>query len=288
MAWKSRGISSRMLAPFVVLAAVMSLVLTPGTASSADKQKPPKPPKAHVVLWNTLDSSRAIAHSRVGPAGTLTTGGFTQGRFGNAFTADFSQPFGLTFPASVINNERGTIEFWAQLGPAFQGGIQGGGGGQPTFVAANDAATDSFGWGMSFTDNNGLAGGGLTGGAGKCQLTSTSSAGGNRYEDVLGSAVHTWHHYALIWDSRGLAGIDDGTRGLAIFLDGVLVSSLWQIAPGCPPTFPALSPGSTISLLGIDRINFGSASIDNLIVWDCATTTFHIDQMRPGKRPCIQ
>ena len=148
--------------------------------------------RAGVVLWNTLDSAQAVTHSMVGPDGAITGGGFVAGRFGSAFVATHDQDFLVQFPATAVNRERGTIEFWGRI-RGFSPSIQGGGGYQPAFVVVMDDSSAGYGQ-VIMTANDGAGGGGLEGMAGHNE-TASGGFGSWQYSDVLGHEVNGWHHH---------------------------------------------------------------------------------------------
>src|SRR5207253_2584500 len=120
----------------------------------------------------------------------------------------------------AMRARRGTIELWARLGPEFDGTIEGGGGDQPALFELSTIPSRGAGYIVYFTDNDGAGGGGLVGHAGVTNPDATNTYGGNDYDDVLPGTVHRWHHYALVWDARGLPGVGDGHHTTALFVDG--------------------------------------------------------------------
>src|SRR5262249_30018482 len=94
------GIWARAAVVFLAVAMTTVVAIAPVAASPS----PASMVRGNMTLWNTLDDANAVATSLVGPGGTMTGGSFTAGRFGGAYTADHTQPFGLSFPASVINH----------------------------------------------------------------------------------------------------------------------------------------------------------------------------------------
>lgn len=226
-----------------------------------------------VVLWNKLGSVDEIENSEIGVGGTVAGGGFTTGLFGNAYLADFDEDNLVTFPKDVIPVYEGTIEFWAKLS-GFPDTL-GPGGGVPSFCNYHELPDPAANprYGICLVGNDGLGNGGLCGVVGIYFSTGTGAAAINTYEEVLGTDWRdTWHHYALVWDSDGIAGIS-GEPEVAVFLDGELNSGHWDTGPGAyfePPTN---------GVLGLIEIwegygNYGSAAMDNLIIWDYARTDF--------------
>jgi hypothetical protein len=236
-----------------------------------------------VLLWNTLGSSTEIENSEVGPDGTYGGGtGFpvgppaAQGDFENAYEADATQSSPLTsFPLSALpTGGAGTIEFWARLG------------GMPSSIPPSDSpamiSLNSGGLVLRFNPNDGLGGGGLCGvvNTGNPKTACTDGYGSYTYSDILGAGVADWHHYALVWDTNGIFGVDNGNRDVAVFLDGALESGLFYDAGG---SIGAFTSGS-LGLVRGDQLTSGNVAIDDLIIYDYAKTYFG-DRSVPGPVP---
>lgn len=59
-----------------------------------------------LVMWNKLGSQSEVENSEIGPDGTITGGGFTNGVFGAAYLAEYNQNGLVTFPATVVPVDR--------------------------------------------------------------------------------------------------------------------------------------------------------------------------------------
>jgi hypothetical protein len=221
-----------------------------------------------LVLWNRLGSAQQVQHSEVGLGGTVTGGQFVPGMFDGAFSADYSQPLQVTFPKEVIPTYAGCIEFWAhawgfpaQIGCGSYGAF-------PELVAARDGNTV---YEVHLNCNDGASSGGVCGRAGHLFNAGTGYFGSWTYSQVLGAGQEEmWHHYALVWNANGIAGVGDGTRKVAVFLDGVLNSGRWQNA--YEQIFTPMTSGS----LGLIQIygGQGRVTVDNLKIWNTAMTDF--------------
>lgn len=252
-----------------MLLAVSMFVLTIGLHpwAAASEAGP-----AGVVLWNRLGSGWQVTHSPVGPAGVKTGGSFVDGRFGGAFRARYDQDYVLRFPGAVVNAPGGTIEFWARIA-GFPEPNPSSGGGQPVFLRVWNGTFESQRYKLFFTTNDGGGGQGLSGYAGGIDeigsgLASTASMT-STYAEVLGPRTTGWHHYALVWSRDGIRGVDDGTRQVAVFVDGTQRSTYWNATS----TFPTFTR-SFLSLVAVDQVEQGVVVMDNLIVWNCAVTDF--------------
>jgi probable HAF family extracellular repeat protein len=229
----------------------------------------PEPECEDLVLWNTLGSQREIEHSAVGPDGTIAGGGFTEGKYGNAYLADHTENWLVAFPKEAIPTYAGTIEFWARL-TGYPSSL-GDGGGRPVFFEIYDGYAGAV---MGLTGNNGAGGGGLTGYIGHGFHCATGGVGCCTYEQVLGpSRVEDWHHYALVWDDNGLPGVAGATKKVAVFLDGQPNSTRWHDYYGTNSEFVPIT-GDELRLVSNYAISQGEVAMDNLIIWDRAVTDF--------------
>jgi hypothetical protein len=225
-----------------------------------------------LVLYNTLGSPDEITHSNVGLNGTYGGGSFIPGTVGNAFVADQSQDSLTYFPKEVIPVTAGTIEFDAKLigFPADMGWGQ-----NPSFLTISDGKSAYV---IGYNGNDGAASGGLTGAAGASNMTGTGVYGTWHYSDVMGAGTETaWHHYALVWDANGLPGVADGTKAVAVSIDGHLASGHWiqrrngHDISGNGPFLPLT--GGQLSLVFSQRWAAGeSVALDELKIWNYART----------------
>lgn len=237
---------------------------------------------SRVVLWNTLDSESAIENSKIGQNGFFGEGSFEEGLFGTAYSIDYSVSsevfpdlVTITFPKEVINIDSGTIEIWAKL-ENFPYYLGHGGSSLPfPYLLHIDDGYSS--WKLGLNSNDGASNGGLCGTVGHGFLTGSGYFGSWSHEQVLGSGqTEKWHHYALVWDRDGITGIDDGTRKVAVFLDGQLESGRWQdyygrVFLGINEIVPLV--GGELQL-AVNWRSQGKIIVDNLVVWDDAITDF--------------
>ncbi|RPJ23322.1 MAG: hypothetical protein EHM35_17380, partial [Planctomycetaceae bacterium] len=179
----------------VVAILIVALAPTPlALPAAVDAQGP-----STVVLWNRLGSQTEVENSEVGLDGTFHGGGFVDGVFGGAFTADYTQDNLVTFPKEVVPIYEGTIEFWARLHD-YPDVLQW--GQNPAFVSINSTNPPAS-WLVHLNGNDGGGNGGLCGGVGYNLLAGTGVFGTWTYERVLGAGqVEAWHHYALAWDEN--------------------------------------------------------------------------------------
>ena len=236
-----------------------------------------------LVLWNRLGSESEILTSEVGPPGAFSGGSFVPGRFGDAYSATHTEDHLVSFPKESIPRERGTIEFWAKLsgfGPNVPSGLH-----APYFVGFDDGPTR---YEIGFNSNDGASNGGLVGRVGS-RLTGpcggftcgTGFFGGFTYAGILGSGEEeTWHHYALVWDSNGIAGVADGTKKILCFLDGELNTGRWFDCPGA--SFQPLG-ADTLDMVE-NNFSQGTSATDNIKIWDFAKTDFS-DRFVEGVAP---
>ena len=244
----------------------------PVPASPVPKEEPPSGsmPLAWskgLVLWNTLDSAMSVKASRVGPGGELAGGSFGAGKFGGALSAGVGESDVVAFPGKVVNAQAGCIEFWAKLvdvPPALPWGQN------PTLVrymSGSDAHLI-----LHLNGNDGGGRGGVCASIDGIGAAATGVYGNWTYAQALGTSdIAAWHHYALVWDSNGIAGVDNGKHKLAVFVDGVLNSRRWE-EPGGPRPPPL--PAGQLRLMFQQRMTQGRVLFDELKVWNRAKTDF--------------
>ena len=260
--------------------ALMAILLTPlaGTAGAGA-------PQGVLTLWNKLGSQTEIEQSEAGPNGTFLGGSFSPGMFGNGFTADYTQDNLVTFPAEVINLDAGTIEFWAKL-TDYPTDLPW--GRYPTFLGIEQPEIP-FAWVIHLNGNDGLGNGGLCAYAGSAGTgAGTGEYGSWTYAQVLGAGHEAdWHHYALVWDKRGLPGLN---HSFVLYLDGVLNTQRWFERPGWPTSIEG-----TVKLIE-SWASQGSVTMDNLKMWNFAKNDFadrfqeetplaHVADIAPSYQP---
>lgn len=199
----------------------------------------------NLVLSNTLGSQFDIEHSTVGPNGTFAGGSFGPGRTlgTTAYYATSSQISLVQFPAQVIPFRAGSISFWAKL-INYPSSIPI--GQSPSFVTAEDGSGAFYN--VMLNGNDGVGGAGLSGFAGNTFEAATGFfTTPFTYEDVLGTGAQgDWHHYELIWDENGIAGLSG--RRVAVAIDGIVTNDWHRDDLGSPSEFRPLT-GGTLDLL---------------------------------------
>jgi hypothetical protein len=225
-----------------------------------------------LVLWNRLGSESDVKNSRVGPGGKLNAGRFVEGRFGQGIELNMQEPFGVTFPAEIVPASAGCIEFWAKL-MDFPQALPS--GEKPGLVGVSEKENVLGGPCIHFNGNDGAANGGLCARLGTIGSAGTAQHGSWTYARALGTdAVGDWHHYALVWNPAGIPGVIDGTRCVAIFVDGRLNTGSWN-GPVVPPGPWTLPSGGRLGLLCHQGMPSGRIIFDNLKIWNYAKTDFN-------------
>lgn len=224
-----------------------------------------------LVLWNRLGSESEVRNSRVGPKGEFTAGRFVEGRFGKGIELNMQEQFGVTFPLTIVPTSSGCIEFWARLADLPQALPW---GQKPGLIGVNDKDGSNRGSILHFNGNDGASNGGLCAGLGGIGSAGTAQYGNWTYARALGAdTVGEWHHYALVWNPAGIPGVAEGTRGLAVFVDGRLNTGSWNgaVVPAGPLALP---DGGRLGLLCHQGLPGGRVVFDNLKIWNYAKTDF--------------
>jgi len=220
-----------------------------------------------LVLWNRLDSEFEVTRSRVGPGGKLNAGRFVPGRFGRGVELKMQEQYGVTFPPEIVQSPDGCIEFWAKL-VDFPADLPW--GDRPGLIAACDEKGTCH-FMLHFNGNDGVANGGLCARVAGLGCVGTGQFGRWTYARALGSNAADWHHYALVWATDGIPGVDNGLRKGAVYVDGKLNSRVWNGGTGNRLTVPTTG---RFGLLAHQGMPGGSIVFDNLKIWKYAKTNF--------------
>ena len=220
-----------------------------------------------LVLWNKLGSVEEVEHSEYGPDGLMLLGDFlNDGKHGGCLNLDLFDAGGVKFPNEIVNPSEGCIELWVRFA------------GIPTNLV-NGACPYLFlvsgaGYQMGFNANDGAGNGGVCGNI-STYYTGSGAYGGYSYDALLGGVGEgvKWHHYALVWKDAGIAGISDGTKKLAVYVDGVMRSTRWSKKSWALPSYPPIDNG-VFEFLWEQTLAMGEGHFDNIKVWDYAKTNF--------------
>ncbi|WP_153801271.1 T9SS type A sorting domain-containing protein [Foetidibacter luteolus] len=171
----------------------------------------------------------------------------------------------VSFPLDVFPVEAGKVEFWAKLS-GYSGSIAANGL-APHFFKIQDEKNVFH---LGFNPDDGEGNGGLSSAAGYNFYAGSGAAGSYTYEQILGEGqVGEWHHYVYQWNRNGIPGVDNGRRNLAVFIDGVLNTTSWEILgpatlnpfASCP-TFNLITTGDNPGIIT------GEVAIDELKIYD--------------------
>jgi uncharacterized repeat protein (TIGR02543 family) len=237
-------------------------------ASLADHTTPN--PGTGLLLWNRLGSTNEVNNSEIGPNGTLNAGRFVDGPFGKAIELNMQEQLGVTFPPQMVPSPDGCIEFWAKLG-GFSGTIRQPGGIWPGLISArNQEGIDVFT--LFYCSNDGSANGGICARVPGLGNSGTGRFGSWTYESALKTnAVNDWHHYAIVWASVGVPGVDNGQRKAAVYVNGKLNSGYWGGGTGSQLVIPT---NGLFGLLSHQGTPAGSVAYDNIKIWNYSKTNF--------------
>ena len=223
-----------------------------------------------LVLWNRLGSESDVKFSRVGPGGTLNSGRFVPGKFGNGIELNMNEQYGVTFPVALVSGSDACVEFWAKLAD-FPGDLAW--GARPGLVAVDDGKGAQHFMLLHLNGNDGQSNGGLCAGIAGLSDVGTAIYGQWTYARALGSdTAGEWHHYAIVWASNGIPGVDNGKRTVAGYVDGKLNSSVWH-GSGGSSRIPVPATGR-FGLLYHQGMQSGRVVYDNIKVWNYARTDF--------------
>lgn len=227
-------------------------------------------PLKGLVLWNRLDSEFDVAQSSAGPGGKLNAGRFVEGRFGKGVALNMNEQCGVTFPAEIAAGPDGCVEFWAKL-VDFPDNLEW--GARPGLVGIDDGkATEHFML-LNLNGNDGQSNGGLCAGMPGLSDAGTGQFGQWTYARAMGcDTAAGWHHYAIVWASAGIPGVENGKRTVAAYVDGKLNSTFWHGSGG--NTRRPMPATARLFLLYHNRMGQGTVIYDNIRVWNHARTDF--------------
>ena len=230
-----------------------------------------------LVFHCTFDDEAAITSPAVGPAGIFQNGEFQDGRNGRAlYLPAYTSGAKFTIPEGMIGSA-GTIEFWAKIneyGPFTDGGC-------PRFfeILAHEARGEIS---QDWSANNGSGGSGLTfriDGLPVMATSQTIAYSSCIKPDCRRLATNPpkgWHHYALVWDARGIA--THGECSAIVLIDGNKALSVPFDVEWKGPT--RLSNGGTLFFPNREDEMPGYArrayAIDEFKIWNYAKTDFDV------------
>lgn len=223
-----------------------------------------------LLLWNRLGSESDVRISHVGPGGKLNAGRFVEGRFGKGIELNMNEQYGVTFPAEIVSQPDGCVEFWAKL-VDFPNDLAW--GARPGLIASDEGKGAQLFMLLHFNGNDGQSNGGLIADIPGLSNGATGQYGQWTYARALGlDNAGEWHHYAMVWASDGIPGVDNAKRTVAAYVDGKLNSTIWRGAGG--NIRPALPATARFGLLWHQGMQSGRVVYDNIKVWKCAKTDF--------------
>jgi hypothetical protein len=224
-----------------------------------------------LVLWNRLGSESDVKNSRVGPGGKFNAGRFVEGRFGKGIELNMQEQFGVTFPSEIVPGPDGCIEFWARL-VNFPADIRQPGGSWPGLIAACDANGAQH-FLLCFCANDGASNGGICARVAGLASAGTGQFGSWTYARALNAnTADGWHHYALVWATAGIPGVENGQRKAAVYVDGKLNTGYWGGGTGDKLAVPT---DGRFGLLSHQGTPSGSVVFDNFKIWNYAKTNFN-------------
>ena len=217
-----------------------------------------------LVFHCTFDDEASISSPLAGPAGTVCSRDFVDGKVGRALRVPVGGSAGFfTLPPETFGKE-GCIEFWAKLEPRRDSYRDC----DPRFIFIRSPG----GWfTVEYSSNNGAGRGGFVV---RCfgyeYIKGGPMGGGYRYSDVI-SGVTEWHHYAFSWTE------DEMT----IFIDGTALNGAYKTGAGRIDEEKLKSGPSSMGLPNNNASPYNTEPntpfvIDELKIWDHAKTEFSL------------
>ena len=227
-----------------------------------------------LIFHCTFDDAASITSPAVGPAGTFMTGTFEDGKVGKALMVmPYTKHAFFNLPAGFLN-DAGCIEFWAKI---LNFSPQIGSGGDPRLFTMTFADSHTPACKIDIVSNDG---GGNSGFATCSYYAGIASIRGMprlHYGDLFTPQTwKNWHHFALVWDKDGIAGIQ-GTPTVALIVDGKQTPN--TVFNPCPKELLRM-PSKTAYVLGFtydpacptEHNTKSPFLIDDFKIWDYAKT----------------
>ena len=160
---------------------------------------------AGLVFYCTFDDEAAVTTPKVGPQGTFLQGDFMQGKVGMAMqTTVYSQNATFELPANFFGTS-GCIEFWAKI---LKPSSYIGNGGDPRLFTITQKSTNITISTLDIVSNNGGGNSGFATWTFLGNMASVRGCRSLRYEDLFPTSnFRDWHHYAIVWDTDGIADL---------------------------------------------------------------------------------
>lgn len=218
-----------------------------------------------LTFYCTFDSSDAIEHPCVGPAGKVGHCTFTKGKFDSAARVPVGGSAGcFTLPAGTIKPE-GCIEFWIKIESRkdyFRDC-------DPRVVFMRSPVGDFT---VEFSSNNGS---GLGGFNVRCFGRNYYKGGtfGQRYNyrDVLKGDPFGWHHYAISWTRENVRTFIDGAELQMVQYEGFDFNPRNFIEATTTAGFPNQNQNAQNTEPNTPFL------IDEFKIWNFAKTEFCLD-----------
>ena len=233
-----------------------------------------------LVFYCTFDDEASVTSPAVGPSGIFQNGEFQEGKNGQAlYLPAYTSGAKFTIPEGMIG-PAGTIEFWGKIsdnGPFSSGGC-------PRFfqVFSMDPRGEIS---QDWSANNGSGGSGLTFRIDGLPVLNASRS--MEYSDYTISTMSRdrrltmtpplgWHHYAIVWDAKGVG--TSANCSAAVFLDGQRVLSTpfnpeWQGPVKLSSGATLFFPNREDEMPGYARRTY---TIDEFKIWNYAKTEFDL------------
>ena len=238
------------------------------------KFQSPRAAVAGLLYWNTFDSEAATQKPMIGPRTELNAGRFISGVKGKALhTGGSHDVLSFRMPPNAFQ-PKGCIEFWAKLD--VEGDVIPAGSHPRFFWLSRPNSTGGIR--IDYSPNNGVGAGGLTAIFNNISLGSSTFGGQNTYSSILGSDYAGWHHYALVWNEKGIETGTADKPSVALYLNGKLVSREIHV-PG-PLSVESITRHETLFLMstylynGVSKMPY---AIDELKIWNYDKTEFEYD-----------
>lgn len=231
--------------------------------------------EAGLVYACSFDSKECVLSPLNGEAGRLLNASFLpDGKNGGALSVSRGLP-AVELPITGKLANAGCIEFWAKLE---SGKTEFSTGGDPRFFTIYRNGTQELGT-FEYASNTGYGASGLHACfKGGNAASGTSFYGVMPYSEIFkGKPYENWHHYAMVWDDKGIDSLP-GRPTIAILLDGTCLNNVYHAMPQSISSRGFDKESMTLAIPMREQApSFNSKSpflIDDLKIWNFAKTEF--------------
>ncbi len=230
-----------------------------------------------LIFHCTFDNEASVASPVVGPKGEFLCGRFVEGKSGKALqTTVYAENATFELPPNFFGTS-GCIEFSAKILSTSQ---MIGSGGDPRLFTITQKRRHNTICTIDIVSNNGCGNAGFSTWTILGNMASLRGCQALSYEDLFpGTNCRDWHHYAVVWDLDGIAGLPGNPRK-ALLVDGKLIPDIQRSTRSPEEVMSVISSPMLLSFthdpaLGPELATKSPFLMDDFKIWNYAKTDFN-------------